>query len=73
MTDIDKQKLVMWKDKLKQLEKELDETMIKKGKAAQEGDLSENAAYKEFIEMSEMYSAQIANVQRIIKNLERVK
>ena len=69
--NLKKQKLEMWRKQYKQLEIELAETMLARGKAAQEGDLSENAAYKDYTEKSEMISAQIASVQRMIKELEK--
>jgi len=69
--NLKKQKLELWRKQHKQLEIELAETMIARGKAAQEGDLSENAAYKDYTEKSEMISAQIASVQRMIKEIEK--
>lgn len=63
----------MWRKQHKDLEVELAETMLARGKAAQEGDLSENAAYKDYTEKSEMISAQIASVQRMIKEIEETK
>jgi len=70
MDDLTKQKLAMWKKQEEDLQKQLAETMQARGKAAQEGDLSENAAYKDYTEKSEMLSAQIASVQKIIADLE---
>lgn len=69
--NIKQAKLNMWKKQAEQLETELSKTMAARGKAAQEGDLSENAAYKDFTEKGEMLSAQLASVQKIIKNLEK--
>lgn len=69
--NLKQQKLAMWKKQEKDLEEELKLTLLERGKAAQEGDLSENAAYKDFTEKSEMISAQIAGVQRMIKELEK--
>ena len=60
----------MWKDNLKQLEDQLVATQLKKGAAAQEGDLSENAAYTMAIEDSETLRVQINQVKKIIKTLE---
>jgi transcription elongation GreA/GreB family factor len=71
--NLKKEKLEMWRKQHKQLEAELAETMLARGKAAQEGDLSENAAYKDYTEKSEMISAQIASVQRMIKEIEGTK
>ena len=64
------EKLKMWKDNLKQLEEQLVATQLKKGAAAQEGDLSENAAYTMAIEDSETLRVQIDQVKKIIKTLE---
>lgn len=64
------EKLKMWKENLKQLEDQLAATMLKKGQAAQEGDLSENAAYTMAIEDAVTLRVQIEQVKRIIKELE---
>lgn len=64
------QKLKMWKDNLKKLEEQLAATQQKKGAAAQEGDLSENAAYTMAIEDAVTYRVQIEQVKKIIKDLE---
>lgn len=65
------QKLKMWKENLKQLEEQLTATMLKKGVAAQEGDLSENAAYTMAIEDAETLRVQIDQVKKIIADLEK--
>lgn len=65
-----KEKLKMWKDNLAKLENELKLVQLKKGAAAQEGDLSENAAYTMAIEDAETVRAQIENVKKIIGDLE---
>ena len=67
------QKLKIWKDNLKQLEKELEQVLIKKGQAAQEGDLSENAAYTMAIEDAETTRVRIDEVKKIIADLEKGK
>ena len=64
------EKLQMWKDNLKQLEEQLGAIMLKKGQAAQEGDLSENAAYTMAIEDAETTRVRIEEVKKIIKDLE---
>lgn len=64
------EKLKMWKDNLKQLEEQLAATQQKKGAAAQEGDLSENAAYTMAIEDAETLRVQIEQVKKIIAELE---
>lgn len=63
----------MWKDNLSQLEKELEAIYLKKGAAAQEGDLSENAAYTMAIEDAETTRVRIEEVKKIIKGLEAGK
>ncbi len=67
------EKLKMWKENLANLEKQLAEILIKKGQAAQEGDLSENAAYSMAIEDSETARVRIEEVKKIIKDLEESK
>lgn len=64
------EKLKMWKDNLVQLEKELEAILLKKGAAAQEGDLSENAAYTMAIEDAVTTRVRIEEVKKIIRDLE---
>lgn len=64
------QKLKMWQDNLKKVEEQLAATQQKKGVAAQEGDLSENAAYTMAIEDAETLRVQIEQVKKIIADLE---
>ncbi len=64
------EKLKMWKDNLNQLEEDLKAIMLKKGAAAQEGDLSENAAYTMAIEDAETTRVRIEEVKKIIRDLE---
>lgn len=64
------EKLKMWQDNLKQLEEDLKVIMAKKGAAAQEGDLSENAAYTMAIEDAVTTRVRIEEVKKIIKDLE---
>ncbi len=68
-----KEKLKMWKENLADLEKQLSDILIKKGQAAQEGDLSENAAYTMAIEDSETARVRIEEVKKIIRDLEGSK
>ena len=65
------EKLNMWKKQAEDLQNQLFEVMKKRGKAAQEGDLSENAAYKGFTEDAEIISARLGNTQKIIEELEQ--
>lgn len=64
------EKLKMWQENLKKLEDQLVATQQKKGAAAQEGDLSENAAYTMAIEDAETFRVQIEQVKKIISELE---
>ncbi|HBQ50908.1 hypothetical protein A3B42_01825 [Candidatus Daviesbacteria bacterium RIFCSPLOWO2_01_FULL_38_10] len=64
------EKLKMWKENLSQLEEDLKVIMAKKGAAAQEGDLSENAAYTMAIEDADTTRVRIEEVKKIIKDLE---
>lgn len=64
------QKLKMWKENLKQLEEELAAIMLKKGQAAQQGDLSENAAYTLAVEDETTWRVRIEEIKKIIKELE---
>lgn len=64
------EKLKMWNEQLSELNKRLEEVQLKKGAAAQEGDLSENAAYTMAIEDAETLRVQIEQVKRIIQELE---
>lgn len=65
------EKLKMWKDNLKQLEEDLKAIALKKGVAAAEGDLSENAAYTLAIEDAETTRVRIGGVKQIIRELEK--
>ena len=64
------EKLKMWNENLKKLEEQLVAVQLKKGAAAQEGDLSENAAYTMAIEDAETLRVQIGQVKKIIQDLE---
>ncbi len=64
------EKLKMWKENLAQLEADLEKIMLKKGAAAQEGDLSENAAYTMAIEDAETARVRIEEIKKIIRDLE---
>lgn len=67
--DIKQQKTEMWQKKLVELEKELGEIMKRKGEAAREGDLRENAAYQMAVEDADTYRARIADVKKILRDL----
>lgn len=66
------EKLNVWKIKEQELRKQLAAVMSKRGQAAQEGDLSENAAFLSFTDEAEMISAQLKGVQKMIQTLEEV-
>lgn len=70
---IKEQKLKMWREKLVTLEKELQEIMVRKGEAAKEGDLRENAAYQMAAEDADTWRARIEDVKKIISDLEQGK
>lgn len=70
-TKLRQEKIKMWKENLKQLEGELGVIMEKKGAAAQEGDLSENAAYAMAVEDSETTRVRIEEIKKIIRDLEK--
>lgn len=70
MDKLKTEKLKMWKEKLVVLEKELQEIMVKKGEAAKEGDLRENAAYQMAAEDADTWRARIEDVKKIISQLE---
>jgi hypothetical protein len=63
------QKIELWHKKLSDYEKQLEETMQRRGEAAREGDLRENAAYQMASEDADMLRAQIENVKKILRDL----
>ncbi len=68
--NINEQKLKMWKQKLGELETALVDAMQRRGEAAREGDLRENAAYQMATEDAEAYRARIQDVKTILTQLE---
>lgn len=68
--NLKQEKLKMWQENLKKLEEQLIVVQQKKGAAAQEGDLSEDAAYTLAIDDAETLRVQIEQVKKIIKELE---
>lgn len=64
-------KIEMWSDKLKKLQAEFDDVRIRRGEAAREGDLRENAAYIDLTEQAEVLSARINDIQKMITQLEQ--
>lgn len=71
MDNLTRQKLEYWAKKLLELEKAYESLKLKKGEAASDGDLSENAAYKLASEEAETYSVRIAEVKKIIEDLKK--
>ena len=71
MKKLNEEKLKMWRENLSQLEEELKAIWIKKGQAAQEGDLSENAAYTMAIEDADTTRVRIGEIKKIIRDLEK--
>jgi hypothetical protein len=67
--DIKQQKVEMWTKKLHELEIELSAIMKRKGEAAREGDLRENAAYQMAIEDADTFRARIRDVKKILADL----
>ncbi len=68
-SNLKQQKIEMWTKKLADLQKEVEATQVRKGDAAREGDLSENAAYKMAVEDLDMLNARIADVEKILTDL----
>jgi transcription elongation GreA/GreB family factor len=68
--ELQKAKIEMWADKLKKLQAQFDDVRIRRGEAAREGDLRENAAYIDLTEQAEVLSARINDIQKMIVQLE---
>ncbi len=68
--ELRRQKIQMWADKLKSLQDQFDDVRIRRGEAAREGDLRENAAYIDLTEQAEVLSARINDIQKMIAQLE---
>ncbi len=68
--DLKKQKIEMWTKKLEDLQKEYDQIRIKRGEAAKEGDLRENAAYHQLTEEAEVISARMNDIQKMLEKLQ---
>lgn len=67
------EKLKMWRSQLQTMEEDLQKILHRKGEAAQEGDLSENAAYTMAIEDADTCRVRIEEVKKIIRDLEQQK
>lgn len=66
---IKQDKILMWTEKLVNLEKEYESVMEQRGQAADMGDLSEDSAYQMLTEQGEVLSARIGETKKIIKDL----
>lgn len=64
------EKIKMWRGKLDDLQRQYNETKLKRGEAAKEGDLRENAAYAQLTEEAEVLSARMNDIQRMVEKLE---
>ena len=64
-------KIKMWQDKLTKLQAQFDDVRIRRGEAAREGDLRENAAYIDLTEQAEVLSARINDMQKMVEQLEQ--
>ena len=71
LDDLTMAKIEMWSKKKDGLQKEFEETMIKRGEAAAMGDLRENGAYQTLTEQGEVLSARIKDIDKMIQNLKR--
>jgi len=72
MDKLTQQKIEMWTRKLEALEAELEVIIARKGAAALEGDLRENAAYQMAEEDADVTRAKIEDVKKIIKDLHNL-
>lgn len=61
----------MWRKKESELQEKLSKTMLEKGIEAAKGDLSENAGYQLLTEDAETIRVQLANLRKIIQDLEK--
>jgi transcription elongation GreA/GreB family factor len=69
--ELRKEKIAMWSEKLKKLQEQFDDVRIRRGEAAREGDLRENAAYIDLTEQAEVLSARINDIQKMVEQLEQ--
>ena len=60
----------MWTDKLEKLQAQFDDVRIRRGEAAREGDLRENAAYIDLTEQAEVLSARINDIQQMLEKIK---
>ncbi len=60
----------MWSEKLEKLQAQFDDVRVRRGEAAREGDLRENAAYIDLTEQAEVLSARINDIQQMIEKIK---
>ena len=65
------EKLAFWKEREKLLEERFKKMMQLRGEAAQAGDLSENASFELRTSDAQVTSAQLGQVKKNIKELEK--
>ncbi|MCL5410016.1 MAG: hypothetical protein M1607_04125 [Patescibacteria group bacterium] len=70
MSDINQEKITIWKQKLAKLEEEYKDIMLKRGEAMAMGDLRENAAFQMLDEDAATWRVKIGEVKKIIAKLE---
>lgn len=70
MDKLKQEKLKMWQGKLKKLEDEYADIMVRRGEAMAMGDLRENAAFQMLDEDSSTWRVRIDEVKSIIKKIE---
>lgn len=70
MDNINQQKSKIWQEKLRKMEEEYKEIMIKRGEAMAMGDLRENAAFQMLDEDASTWRVKIGEVKKILAALE---
>ena len=68
---LQQEKLKMWQDKLKKLETEYEDIMVRRGEAMAMGDLRENAAFQMLDEDASTWRVRIDEVKGIIAKIEK--
>lgn len=74
MKTVDKQKVKLWNQKLKELEEvELPKAMTRIGESASTGDWNENAEFEDAERQVEVLRTRIGDIRRLINQLEKGK
>lgn len=71
MNNIVEEKLKMWQGKLQKLHDEYKVIMQKRGEAAAQGDLRENAAYQSLSEDADTWRVRISEIESIIHTIKK--